>query len=326
MPCNLGGIDLKVATWNIYLGADIMPIVAEELVGTRHDRVRRFAEQVRDTRFPDRARAIAAAVGKTAPDVIGLQEVVRYTNIRAGDVELIADHLQTLLAALEVDGEPFSIVAKAETYTAEYPLSDSAYLGFQNFDVILARAAALASGKLTFLQSGSRVYSTCEPATPGAVDRSGWVYADLLLDRRIPFRFHETHLEAGSADVRLLQARELAAASGAHPHASVVVGDLNTTAADGVLEAFGEVGLQDAWPHGIDAGPTWRQRDDLRGCEPHLQRLDYVLADTSLVTTLEARLMGAAAEERTTTEPRLWPSDHAGVAATLRVSGLEVLS
>ena len=157
------------------------------------------------------------------------------------------------------------------------------------------------------------------------VDR-GWASVEASLRGR-KFRFVDTHLEAFNAAVRNLQAQELAALLAGSPLPVVLVGDLNsrpddTAGAYGILT--GALHLEDAWVrvHGPDGGFTSGQTDDLNLPESRLtHRIDYVLYQPAGIEAVAAEVIGEEQADRTPPLPGapygLWPSDHAGVAATL---------
>jgi endonuclease/exonuclease/phosphatase family metal-dependent hydrolase len=103
----------------------------------------------------------------------------------------------------------------------------------------------------------------------------------------------------------------------------VLVGDLNSRPDDmagayGTLEA---AGYADAWSvvHGPNGGFTSGQSELLDNVPSLLDhRIDYVLFQPRAVEALEADVIGDELNDRTFTA--LWPSDHAGVVATLHLA------
>ncbi|MUV59247.1 endonuclease/exonuclease/phosphatase family protein, partial [Halogeometricum sp. CBA1124] len=138
------------------------------------------------------------------------------------------------------------------------------------------------------------------------------------------FTVVNTHLESASESVRGAQADELAAALAALDGPTVLLGDLNDGPAfgGGAYETLA-ADLTDAWDAARpDAdGFTCCRATTLDGPGSMDERLDHVLVDGFAAT--DARLVGADAESRLTATVdgdarELWPSDHAGVVATLR--------
>ena len=80
------------------------------------------------------------------------------------------------------------------------------------------------------------------------------------------------------------------------------------------------MGFVDAWAEeGSGPGFTCCQDDDLLNAESHLSdRRDFVLFTNGSFQATDAELVGANPADRTPS--RLWPSDHAGVVAKLRLA------
>ena len=140
--------------------------------------------------------------------------------------------------------------------------------------------------------------------------------------RGASFTFFDTHLESFHPLVRQAQAAELAAIVGAVEGPLVLAGDLNSlpgTEGAAILAApppFGP-GLVDVWAalHPNQPGFTCCFAEDL--ADPALLldvRIDYVMVRG--LRPLTARVLGAAPGDHAT---GLWPSDHAGVTASLKV-------
>jgi hypothetical protein len=100
--------DLTVMTQNLYLGSSLGPALEaktpEEFVGA----VARIYATVQYTNFPQRAEAIAGEIQEEGPDLIGLQEVTKWTtgglNPPAG-----YDFLAILQSDLEARGLHYSV-------------------------------------------------------------------------------------------------------------------------------------------------------------------------------------------------------------------------
>ena len=143
----------------------------------------------------------------------------------------------------------------------------------------------------------------------------GWTSVDVKI-RGKSFRFVDTHLEAFSAAVRNPQAAELLAGPAATDLPTVVVGDFNS--GPGLdLGAYGTVlagGFSDAW----QGGPSsCCHKNDLHDANaPLTKRIDLVFTRGGF-ETVAADLLGEQLGDRTPSG--LWPSDHAGVVATLRL-------
>src|SRR5690606_29019616 len=146
----------------------------------------------------------------------------------------------------------------------------------------------------------------------------------------VDFTFANAHLEVGgaAAPAQRAQATYLASRSGlGDTEPLILVGDFNASpdvevdpteddAYDILIDAF-----EDAWAElrGSESGYTCCQAADLRNAASLLDtRIDHVLYRGS-VRPVSIDVIGEEPADRTATD--LWPSDHAGVIATLRVEG-----
>ena len=137
------------------------------------------------------------------------------------------------------------------------------------------------------------------------------------------FRVITTHLESFNDTSQVAQGKELVAPGGPTRTSlpTVLLGDLNSRA-DGTgtpthANLLAE-GFQDAWSqaHPADIGLTCCHGDDLREVGgPFYSRIDYVLLRNGF-KAVAAGIVGEAPGDRLA---GLWPSDHAGVWARLRL-------
>jgi endonuclease/exonuclease/phosphatase family metal-dependent hydrolase len=143
------------------------------------------------------------------------------------------------------------------------------------------------------------------------------------------FRFLNTHLETQTfSAVQTAQATELLGIVRAEPLPVLMVGDFNSDAGGTQTPTYGllvSAGFQDAWREvkPPTAGFTCCHAADLRNEESTLdQRIDLVLVGSGFMTR-GGKLVGGVhatvvGDERVDRTPSgLWPSDHAGVVATL---------
>jgi endonuclease/exonuclease/phosphatase family metal-dependent hydrolase len=164
----------------------------------------------------------------------------------------------------------------------------------------------------------------------------GYAWADATVAGR-PLRFVTTQLESQSADVALAQAKELLAGPAAPGDRPVVLGcDCNSDEADTAVAVGSRVpgsaasalltggGLADAWlgaPARTGSGDTCCRDEELRDEGGLDRRIDLVLGRGTAATPVAAdrvQVLGVAPADR---DPAtgLWPSDHAGVLAELRL-------
>jgi endonuclease/exonuclease/phosphatase family metal-dependent hydrolase len=180
--------------------------------------------------------------------------------------------------------------------------------------------------------------------------KRGYVAVDAKVRGR-GYRFVNTHLEVQepqpgnplSIAIQAGQAAELLAALAADPAPPgwplILAGDLNSSPTDApvptpvgtIVPPYQQVvaaGFVDAWAarHGPAPGFTCCQDADLRNEVSELsERIDLVFAKAQPVLVKRARVVLDDPEDRTPPkpgQPRLWPSDHAGVVALLNFWGL----
>jgi endonuclease/exonuclease/phosphatase family metal-dependent hydrolase len=337
------GRHLTVMTQNLYLGSPLTPALRPD-VDTAAEFVAAVAQiygTALATNFPARAEAIADTIAEERPDVIGLQEVTDWVAVptpagsATGAAPVSQDFLQILTAALEqrgLDYEVAGVVQNADIGPA--PLvapglgcglsATDCVVTLKDRDVILVnddtrglRWWGARTGRYAAQQS-----FTPPIGTPVSFAR-GWVTVEAAY-RGERFRFANTHLEvADFASVQEAQAREFLAGPARTRDAVVAVGDFNS-AADGSSTGSYDIltsRLRDAWAvNGADPGYTSGQNGDLSNEVSQLdQRIDLVLTRSSWrtrVRTQEAHVVGDQTFQAT---PPRWPSDHAGVVATLRL-------
>ncbi|MEV8530287.1 endonuclease/exonuclease/phosphatase family protein [Streptomyces sp. NPDC051211] len=336
---------LRVLTRNLYLGADLAPVLAATSQETLVQAVTTVYANVQATDFPERAEALADEIADSDPHLVGLQEAVLWLSQtpagpgRATHVEY--DFLQILLDELASRGKHYEAVASVTVgsdFEAPRALPGG---GLQDIrltdrDVLLARTDLPARAfSVDNAQSGvfQNHVEICRPAF-GCPDvtaplriRRGWVAADATVRGRTA-RVVSTHLEPSSPAVQEAQAGELLAGPLDTKLPTVLLGDLNS-AAGGVGATPGTntqtynrllaAGFTDAWTatRGRDPGFTCCQAANLRNAASSLtQRIDYVLF-RGKVTALKTDRVGAEQADRTPSG--LWPSDHAGVRSVLKL-------
>ena len=327
---------VTVMSRNLYLGADLNPIFTAPNPIVLFDRAHVQWQKVVATRFAERAAAIAEEIAAANPELVGLQEVPTYYLQRPGDGFLGAaqqqatapelDFLATLLGALEARGLRYRAVSQTsisdvEVYAlplGQAPGGPAGYdVRFQDHGAILAREDVTVSNP----QAG--VYAAYVPVSSFgstiAVKRA-WTSVDVK-HRGERFRFVNTHLENAVIVVQQLQAQQLLGVAGASPLPVVLVGDLNSPADGSGSATYGMMrgaGFADAWSDaGSGTGLTCCQAENLLNTTSLLrERIDLVL-HRGPFETVSVDVVGEDAGDRTATG--LWPSDHAGVVATLRM-------
>ena len=339
---------VRVMTQNLYLGADLQPLLGAsgKVLVTRAEAVYAHMHQVD---FPARAQALARLIAAEHPDVVGLQEVARWQKLQVGQggrptvVETV-DYLPILLAALRDHRVSYRAVAQDVGFSnVDRPLPITmdglTTATFTDRDVILVRSDVPASQLRSAHPTSHRFTAKITVPAPGggtvAIPR-GWSSTDVTV-RGAWFRVVDTHLEAFSPRgvcvrgtpslqppyVRNQQAAELAAAVRTSPLPVILLGDLNALLAEAcdALPILLHAGLADAWAQAMPGVPahTAGQTDDLTNVPSRLDhQVDYVLdsqAGGIAPIAFSGAVVGGALTDRTPSG--LWPSDHAGMAISL---------
>ena len=327
------GKKVTFMTQNLYLGADLTPAVTA-LLGDDVDAILTAVggvwADVQATDFPARAVAIADEVKAKKPDFLALQEAALWSVGAPLDpadaTEVVYDFIQILQDALAARGMRYDVVAVADEFEAEAPgyVPDSLY-GILDIRIKLRDALLVRHGEMHVSNASGHAFENNLPLGP-IVSTYGWVQADVTMGRRT-FRVVGTHFDADAAYYRELQAGEVLAGPCDTDLPVVVLGDFNSDGNGGptgaAYEMFADADFDDAWAdvHPDDLGLTYGQEPTLTDptwpsttTEP-IERIDFVLYRGEF-TAIYADRVG---EELADMIDGLWPSDHAGVAATLRV-------
>ncbi len=330
-PVENGTTDVTVMSYNLYLGADIF-----DLAGAPPEQIPGIAGQlwaeVQATDFPLRAQAIAGIIAEHNPHVIGLQEVTLYRSQtpsdffenpvpNAEDVEY--DFLQILMDELSAAGMNYTVAANVENADVELPAT---YDGQNFFDIRLTdRDVILARSDVSTSNAVNANFSSAVTATIPVGDMEvpfirGYNSVLATVNGQ-SFTFANTHLEvqvAGDLQPQEGQALELLAALGPKPRPVILVGDFNSpddgsgTETYNLLTALYTDAVEEVGP----VMPTCCQDANLLNEVSHLTtRIDLILHRGD-VTTVSTATLGNEPEDRIN---GLWPSDHAGVVATLRL-------
>lgn len=315
---------VTVMTRNLYLGSDLTPALAAQDPIAFLGAVARIWGNVQATSFPTRAGALADEVQAHHPDLIGLEEVSRWT-VRGPALTPSLDFLALLQARLADRGLHYAVAAESDNadigpVPLVGPACSSAVLGacsveLQDRDVILVNQDR--SGLST---SGARhgTYATQQVATTpvGALSfRRGWATTQVALGGH-RFRFAVTHLETEDAPaVQQAEGREFLAAVKT-PGPVLAVGDFNSAADGSNTTTYADLTADYFRDAAAGVGDTCCQANLLDNATSLLhERIDLVLTHANLLPVSAIRT-GATPFEASA--PR-WASDHAGVVATLRL-------
>lgn len=329
---------LTVMSRNLYLGAEIATILTASTALEVAQRAGQSWQQVLDSDVPARAAAWADEIAAARPHLVGLQEAATYWRQSPGDflvgnptpaTDLEFDFVALFLAELSARGTPYYVVAAGDAMHIELPMLRPE--GVEDVrmllrDVLLARADVETSDARTGSYGAKLEVSVA--GLPLAIPR-GWASADASIGGR-ELHFVTTHLEAFHPLVQEAQAVELTALLEERARPTVLVGDLNSRADGSGTRSYAIVtgaGFADAWrvANGDAPGYTCCQASDLRNEVSQLShRIDFILVRDALeqayppiVGTALAWLVGEEPTDRLSSG--LWPSDHAGVVAELRL-------
>ena len=325
---------VKVMTRNLYLGADLAPAIEATSIPEAIAAGAHIWSVVQQTNFPERAVALAREIADADPALIGLQEAAIWYSgtfgspAQATTVEY--DFIEILLDELAAVGAPYNLVRVQSEADLEASAGSPYFRDFRlvQRDAILVKASMGDAAVLTNATSGNFATTLVIPTIAGPMSvLRGWTAVDAVVNKRA-FRFVNTHLEAFHPLIRLGQAQELIAPTGPIGSATVdviLVGDLNTgpelpePANRLAFFALTGFGLVDTWAvaHPGDPGYTSgfsELLDDptIVGALEH--RVDHVMTLGS-VGISRSKIYGIDEDNRTVTG--MWPSDHAGVMATL---------
>jgi hypothetical protein len=281
--------------------------------------------------------------------VVGLQEAIKVRTDRPPNgtpplaEEVSLDYLQILLDKLQARGLNYTAVVQSINWDIEVPADKNAdrIIDLKDFDlrhtdrvITLIRKDGKSGLKVLGTNSGHFQTNCTLPSALGPIKiLRGWTSVDLSI-RGKAVRVINTHLDGDCSDVapaiQLAQAREIL--QGPVKEAKdknlpvILLGDLNSKA-DGTGTATyaellkPEVGFADAWAEvGPDSDPgyTCCQDANLLNEDSHLSdRRDFVLFLSGALQATDAEVVGANPADRTPSG--MWPSDHAGVVADLRL-------
>ena len=333
---------VTVMTQNLYFGADLGPVLGAPDFPALVAAVGATFAAAQATNIPARLEAVADEIVKVRPDVIGLQEAALWRTgpftppLRTEATTVAFDFIDLLLSALAARGLDYDVIAVTSNLDAQVPgfTADGLQeIRLTDRDAILVRSASV-GGRLQWSPPDVRTghfdvnVTLVSPAIGTLTIPRGWASVDFTL-RDSTFRFLTAHLETVSAAVQVAQAQELLLGPLDTSLPLIFVCDCNSSAngqgpdATPTYAMLVGAGLGDAWAQARSHAPgfTCCQRADLLNAPSELsERIDLVMVRGEIDVN-GARLVGARPGDRTVTAPRVWPSDHAGVAARLELTG-----
>jgi len=323
--------EFTVLTRNLYVGTDIFAVAEAQDNAELVAKVTEAWAGVQATDFPARAEALAAEIAAADPHMVGLQEVSLFRLQSPGDLpglvpaqDTVLDFLPVLMAELDSLGLDYDVAVESKNADVEMPLLDDQGglddIRLTDRDVVLVRSDV----DWTEAQHGQyadRNVIVVAGGLPIPFFRSWTSVVVTIAGRKI--RFVNTHLETQIApSIQQAQGDELLTLLAGETRPIVLLGDFNSQA-DGTGTAtysrIRQSAYDDAWSAGGGGdGPTCCHAEDLLNDVVTLdQRIDLVFLSASDFEVLDVEVVGDELADRT--PAGLWPSDHAGVVAKLKL-------
>ncbi len=338
------GRELTVMTQNLYLGSSLGPALEAATPEAFVEGVARIYATVQYTNFPQRAEAIADEIQEKGPDLVGLQEVSKWTTggvnpppgydflaILENDLEARGLHYSAAAIAHNANIGPAPLALAAQGCVQPGPVITCS-VQLEDRDVILVNDD---TPGLTWGNPQSGRYTAQQtiesPVGPLSFDR-GWASIDAKLKGQ-PFRFVDTHLETEESPlVQEAQAAEFLAGPG-KGGTIVATGDFNSASDGSTTTSYAQVTapgkFRDSWNEGLlGPGSSCCQESNTPPLAPGAlnnpvstlrTRIDLILSRGAARSDGDdAELIGDTPFQAT---PPFWPSDHAGVVSLLHLGG-----
>jgi endonuclease/exonuclease/phosphatase family metal-dependent hydrolase len=320
-----GGV--RLVTQNMYVGSSFAPLIGAQTPQQLLAAVAAIYNNIVASKPAERAAAMAREMARHRPDLIALQEAAILRTGNGGPATTVrSDLLQSLLEALAGLGLRYVAVAIVPGLDAQAPSALGFDVRISNQDAILVRSDLLGDeikvSNLQIEQFGIKL--SAQTFLGPFTDPRGWAAIDVKM-RGQRFRVVTTHLDSSVPAIRVAQAKELLLTAANTSLPVVMAGDFNIAADSGLdpsfpaYQAIINAGFTDAWrsKRAPDPGYTAHQAENLLNPTSLLShRIDLVLFRGGF-SVADISLIGNLPTDRTSSG--LWPSDHAGVAAALRL-------
>jgi endonuclease/exonuclease/phosphatase family metal-dependent hydrolase len=324
---------VHIMTQNLFQGTNFSEILSATTPTAFLMAVTTTRQNILATKPAERAAAVAREIARERPDLVALQEAAI---LRSGFVPLTVpatpvptvevDQLALVLAELEQLGNRYHVVAILPNLDAQAPSSTGASVRLTARMAIIARSD-LGSDDIRLSNIQEQEYlnftSVTTPVGVSISDPRGWASVDVKVNGR-EFRFITTHLDQNQSINKAQAAEALQSAVNSTTLPVVFVGDFNVVAnipSDprfANYQALLKAGLVDAWQqsHGPDPGLNCCQPPALTNVTTNFTfRVDLVLL-RGAIDIRNIHLVGNNISDRV---DGVWPSDHAGIVATLRI-------
>lgn len=337
-------LTVPVVSYNIFQGSELSHSLSATTLAELGPAVAADYENVIRSNIPARAKALAAEIAANRPALVGLQEAVLWRTATPGAKPLSIpgtathvsfDFIKLLVAALAARGQHYRAVAITNNLdiqaTADFPSGKKMDVRYTDRVAILARQGVAVSN----VQDHN--YAARDHANVLGVPLpvpDGWASVDAKLGGK-QLRFITSHLDglntSDNTAIRAAEAAEVIAGPANSKLPLVLTCDCNSTPGSQVYSEFVQAGLRDSWArrHPHQAGLTCCHRSsptdpEVDVADPHprqgiVARYDYIFSRSPFAVSGVEQL-GTNPADRTRTKPRLWPSDHFGLAARLALS------
>lgn len=332
----------EVYTQNVYLGGDTGPLFTLDFtnISAVLAAANQFWGEVQSSNIPERTVEFVNEIDARRPHVIALQEVLRFVVLDGsfnptGGLDLLAE----IEAEIAARGLPYETAVVQEATSSTLPLAfDPATGGISQWLNFTDRVVILRRSDVTVTDVDQGLYAASLTLGPVELIR-GW--ARLTVDHGgTPYHFVATHLETQAtgplhdAQAFELQHSIVAGLEGV----TIIAGDLNSDAAategtpswTATYDNLMADGFTDVWksapPRRGASGVTCCHAPDLQGDTAMDERIDFVLVRSSdnragdwsqMRGLFRAEVVGDDSGDLTA--GGLWPSDHAGISAALRI-------
>jgi endonuclease/exonuclease/phosphatase family metal-dependent hydrolase len=307
-------------TQNLYVGSFFQELGAARTPSEIISATTLTYQHILATRPADRAAVIADEIARLRPDFVGLEQAaILRTGTAPPATAVTFDLLQSWLQELAARGVRYETVAVKPGLDAEAPTTLGFNVRLTMRDALIVRADLLEEGHVKLSNLQIRQYIAASS------DTEGYSSIDVTWRGR-QFRFVTTHFAVQSLAVP--EALELVQTAANTTMPVVLVCDCNANPdnpADPIFQNFPaylllkNAGFVDAFrtARPTDPGFTFGQAENLLNVASTMShRIDLVQFRGPFVVK-DVQVVGASPADRLPLG--LWPSDHAGVVATLEL-------
>jgi len=319
---------LRVMTQNLYVGSFLQELAAANTASDLVAAATLTYQHILATKPAERAAVIADEIAALRPGFVGLEQAaILRTGIARPVTAVTFDLLQSLLQELAARGVRYETVAVTPGLDAEIPTALGFDVRVTLRDALIVRADLLEEGHVTLSNLQIRHYIAApQKVTPFGVfgDTEGYAAIDVTWRGR-QFRFVTTHFDL-SPTLAVAQALELVQTGTNTTLPLVLLCDCNfnpDAPTDPIFQAYPaylllkNAGFVDAFrtARPTDPGFTWGQAENLLNVTSTMSHRIDLVQFRGPFTVEDVQVVGASPADRT--RLGLWPSDHAGVVATL---------